>query len=127
MNNFREWLGQSEDNMSEVQAWITGLESRIASSIRASEGYISVSISSLASFVAPIRASAATSPIMAPSEPTMSLAAAPSSWSGSGGHYNGDGTISQTPIPQHAQDVQNQIDAGSKRASDFWSRLRNKK
>jgi len=50
-----------------------------------------------------------------------------SSWSGSGGHYNGDGTISQTPIPQHAQDVQNQIDAGSKRASDFWSRLRNKK
>jgi len=54
-------------------------------------------------------------------------ASAPSSWSGSGGHYNGDGTISQTPIPQHAQDVQNQIDAGSKRASDFWSRLRNKK
>ena len=49
-----------------------------------------------------------------------------SSWSGSGGQYNDDGTITQTPIPQHAQGVQNQIDAGSKRASDFWSRLRNK-
>ena len=74
MNNFREWLGQSENSMAEVQAWISGLESRIASSIRASEGYISVSISSLAS-VAPIRPSAATSPVSAPSEPTMALAA----------------------------------------------------
>jgi hypothetical protein len=47
MNNFREWLGQSENGMAEVQTWLSSLESRVVSSIHASEGYISLSISSL--------------------------------------------------------------------------------
>jgi hypothetical protein len=74
MSNFREWLGQSENSMAEVQSWISGLMSRIAASIRPSEGYISVSISSLAS-VAPITPSGAVSPVGAASVAPMSLSA----------------------------------------------------
>lgn len=71
--NFSEWLQQSEGGMSEVASWFQELISRSMSSIRASEGFISISISSLAS-VAPIRPSTAVSPVGAASEPSMALA-----------------------------------------------------
>jgi len=82
MDSFKEWLGASEGGMEEVASWMSGLMSRIASSIRASEGYISVSISSLAAVapavapaMAPVRPSVPVSPVGAASEPTMALAA----------------------------------------------------
>lgn len=74
MSNFREWLGKSENSIAELKNWARELESRIASSIRASEGYISVSISSLASG-ASIQPSLVTSPVSGSLSSNMSLAA----------------------------------------------------
>ena len=74
-SNFREWLGQSE--LSEVETWFSSFSSRVASSIRPSEGYISVSISSLPTLapVTPISASGSISPVDATNHAPMTLAA----------------------------------------------------
>ena len=58
MNSFSEWLGN--DEMSAVAVWFQQLQSRIVSSIRAGEGFISVSISSLAGVGSNIGIGAAT-------------------------------------------------------------------
>jgi len=73
LNHFKEWLGASEGGMTEVAAWVQQLMGRISSSIRPSEGYVSVSISSMAS-VAPVTPSMAVSPVRANVETPMALA-----------------------------------------------------
>lgn len=72
MNSFREWLEIAEKSgMTEVAAWLKQFEQRVVSSIKTHEGYISLSISSLASVVASIATSASSVGNQSP----MSLAA----------------------------------------------------
>lgn len=78
MINFKEWLSGSEGGMAEVAEWINQLKSLVTASVRHSEGFISVSISSLVSRMgsgASIRPAGAVSGVSRASEPVMALAA----------------------------------------------------